>query len=346
MIFLYLFLLILFIFDCRIRVGKNDSYFDKNELSPIKGFFVILVYFSHFIQYLEPAQKGNIFDSLFITIVGISGQLIVTMFFVYSGYGLFYKINENKDRYLSSFIRKRVFPVYLDFFVCILIYIAYNIYERQFLSFTVILQAFLGWTSIGNSNWFMFDTFVSYLLLYVVFKAIKDMKMALIVDTLLTVCFIFVLSLYRENYWWNTIICLPLGMWIFYYKNIFDRINKSNKIYLFCGSFLVVLFIIFFILQRKLPYIYPFFAIVFSLMVVLVQMRFNFINSKFFAFLGSHVFSIYMLQRIVLILLGKLKIAQIPIIYCISGFLITVIFSVFFDLLMYRARRLFIDEKI
>lgn len=345
MVLIYLLLIIFFLIDTKPLLVTNSDYLSIKENTPIKGLLVILVYFSHFVQYISDEQKTDMLTRYFIMIVGFMGQLIVTMFFVYSGYGLFYKIKEKKDEYISSFLIKRFLPVYLDFVVCVFLFLIMNISMKQAYPIKTIVLSFIGWESIGNSNWFMFDTFVSYFLFYLSFKFIKNSKTALYIYTILTCVFIAILFCFKENYWWNTILCLPLGMWICYKKDLFDKICKNLKCWILSLIIGFAIFLGVYILQRSLDFFYIATAVCFSIIVVFIQMKIDISRSKIFSFLGKHVFSIYMLQRLFLILLDKTYVIKYPIVYCFLGFLFTVIFSYIFDLVLSKIKNKLLDEK-
>ena len=106
MVLIYLLLIIFFLIDTKPLLVTNSDYLSIKENTPIKGLLVILVYFSHFVQYISDEQKTDMLTRYFIMIVGFMGQLIVTMFFVYSGYGLFYKIKE-KTLQNQAFFQQR-----------------------------------------------------------------------------------------------------------------------------------------------------------------------------------------------------------------------------------------------
>ena len=48
-----------------------------------------------------------------------------------------------------------------------------NIFLKIHFDWKTILLSFTGWVGIGNSNWYMFDIFVLYILLFVSFYFLK-----------------------------------------------------------------------------------------------------------------------------------------------------------------------------
>ena len=95
MLIIYLIFIIILIIGTRI-VKDNKDYLDKNMTTTINGMFVITVFFSHFLTYIE---NTNIYDQYLINILHFIGQLMVTSFLFYSGYGIYESI-KNKPLYM------------------------------------------------------------------------------------------------------------------------------------------------------------------------------------------------------------------------------------------------------
>ena len=97
MIFAYIILFALFFIDCKpqfIKNGINERFLEKEQTLPIKGVFVLLVFFRHFRGYVD--MDYGVLNHLFVLLDSRSSQLIVTMFFFYSGYGIFEQIKKKQ----------------------------------------------------------------------------------------------------------------------------------------------------------------------------------------------------------------------------------------------------------
>ncbi len=95
MIAFYFFLLFLLIIDLKPRITlnkQNRDYISKQSCTTIKGIFVTLVFFRHFRGYITPSENWQ--DHLFVLLDSRSSQLIVTMFFFYSGFGIIQNIKK------------------------------------------------------------------------------------------------------------------------------------------------------------------------------------------------------------------------------------------------------------
>ncbi len=341
MIISYLLLLTLILTGIKKRSAiPNRDYISIDQTKSIQGIFVLIIIFSHFSSYIDVAST-NIFDNIFVKLNNIIGQLMVTMFLFYSGYGIMYKIKTDKEIYLKNFINRRFLPVYIKFFISILLFIILNICLGTIYkySFYEIMLSFTAWTKIGNSNWFMFATFALYFLVIIAFKffKFKSFKSNLIVFSFFTIIYILFFSLLikRGTWWYNTILCFPAGMWFcLYIDNIEAFIFKNYiKTFLFC----IIVFCALYLTQDIHTYIYCILSVVFCALIVLVTVKIK-IGNKMLSFFGNHIFSIYMLQRLSYILFNKFS--DNIYLYFIMTFTFTIIIAVIFDFCFDNASKL------
>ena len=284
-----------------IRAGQepDSQYLSKPASLPIKGLSVILVFFRHFAQYITLSDSP--LDRIFLFMDRNSGQLIVTMFLFYSGFGIYESIKKQGSSYISGFLKKRFLPVWIQFAACLCLFLIYDLVTGQQLDPVTVLLSFTGWTDIGNSNWFMFVTFVLYFLVFFSFirftgKSGQKKLPPLLIFTFFTLAAAFILHLTKPSVWYDTILCFPAGMWLSFYRDRIDNLLKKHY-----GSVLVAViaaFIIAFIMTSKInPVFYCLYSVCFALLVIVITVRIRF-RSPVLCFFGSHVFSIYILQRI------------------------------------------------
>ena len=193
-----------------------------------------------------------------------------------------------------------------------------------------ILLSFIGYESIGNSNWYMFVIFCLYLFTLFSFKLFdfKDKKFNILIVLLLSIICMIVLPLFKEGYYVDTILCFSLGMFYSYYK---DRINKyiKSKYLLILFSF-IIFFEIFYLLQVLFNgnvILYNIWSCFFVLIIVLLSMKFIF-NNKIYYFFGKHIFWIYIFQRLPMLVLQN--IITNTYIYFALCFMITICLSIIF----------------
>lgn len=333
MIVAYVVLFVLFLIDCKprfVKCGTNSLFLSKEQTTPIKGIFVILVFFRHFRGYVD--MDHGLLNHLFVMLDSRSSQLIVTMFFFYSGYGIFEQLKRN-GRYYKKFVQHRIIPTYVNFVCCVFIY--FLICTTKGLSFSAqeIVLSFLGWNdNFGNSNWFMFVTFGIYILFYLSFAIQrKNTILNLILFNLLTMVFMAFLFMYKKHYWYNTILCFNLGMWYSYFRENIEVFLNATKNYLIVLAISLFAFIIaFFLIETQSP-LFIIKALLFSLSFVLIQMKFLFGKSRIFSCLGKHVFSMYMLQRIPFMLLTELNLNRNIYLFFIITLFLTMLVSIVYD---------------
>lgn len=346
MLYIVLCLLLFFALPCAIKWKKDENgnfiylnYLSKENTLPIKGFFVATVLFTHSKGYIS--LGNNLMDNLFVRTCNFLGQLIVVMFLFYSGYGIYESYKKKGKDYARKFFKSRLIPTWINFAICILLFLILNVLIGNHYSLLDIVLSFFGWSSIGNSNWFMFVTFALYILFFISFMIpVKGDKLAkLLIFTFLSFILLIVLYYTKETWWWNTIPCFTVGMWYSYFKDEIDAIVSKNNInYVLSLTTLLILFMLSFLLQRKWSIFFCLYAVFFALLVVFGTMKVKF-NSKPCSFLGKHVFSIYMLQRLVFILFEYLGINN-KWVFVILSYSCVIIVAVIYDYLFGKIRNL------
>lgn len=280
----------------------NNDYLSRDTTTAIKGIFVFLVFVCHFSQYYtfaaEPGQQFYWFRHN-------SGQLVVTMFLFYSGYGIFESIKKKGSGYVRQFPKNRILKTLIHLDVAVLIYLALNMILGISFKKSDILLSFIGWSSIGNSNWFMFAILAQYIIVFIAFMIFRKHKLpALITVSVLSVAYMFVMMKYKQSYWYNTALCLPLGMWYSYMKVGLEKaIMKNNFTYILFFAIFASMYFYSHKHSDDLIY-YEIWMLSFTVLVVMLSMKVNICN-KALMWLGNHVFSIYILQRIPMIILTK-----------------------------------------
>lgn len=83
----------------------NSQYISRKTTIELNGIFVLLVFLSHFCQYLvEPFP----YSEIYYEIRRMLNQLVVTTFLFYSGYGVMYCIKHQKEQYVDKLPKKFV----------------------------------------------------------------------------------------------------------------------------------------------------------------------------------------------------------------------------------------------
>ena len=334
-------LIILLVFCPIVKYDRGGTnYLSKANILPIKGLSVILVFFSHYQSYVN--LNSGFLDQSFMWINMWIGQLCVVMFFFYSGYGIWTSFSKNEN-YIRTFMRHRFLPVWLSFAICVFLFLIENALIGKQYGLTEILLSFTGWTSIGNSNWYMFVTFVLYISFYMCFKFVQhgddnQLTKHLIIYTMVSFILVVILYFTKDAWWYNTLLCFPAGMWYALAKNKIDDFalrNKSNYFLMLITSLLLLGAI--YLLYRWHGVFFIVFSIQFCFVVCVCTMKLHF-RSAPLAFLGKHVFSIYILQRLVFNFGQYCGLNEKPRIYFVVCMIVTIVLAVVFDYIFDKCR--------
>lgn len=330
------------------RYAQNGSfhkdYLSKESTCAVNGIFVFLVFLRHFKQYVE---LNDTTDLLFSRFDGYLNQLIVVSFLFFSGYGMMCSISKKGEAYTKSLFKNHFLKLLLHFDICVALFVLTNFAVGSQFSLKDTLLAFTSWTSIGNSNWYITAVLAMYLVIIVSFLLFgKSKPVALVCVTVLTMAFVYLnIRLDRPMFTYDTVIVFPLGMWYAYFKPTIDKIVMKNNIaYYSCAAIAISVFVLVFSYRFRGVEQYAIWACAFAAILVLAMMKIK-ITNPFFNFLGSHVFSIYILQRIPMIIMRKTGLNSHPFNMFIMSFAITVAMALIFDFLMGKLDALLFERK-
>jgi hypothetical protein len=179
-----------------------------------------------------------------------------------------------------------------------MLFLIYDVFfAPEFLSWQRVLLSPIAWLSVGNSTWFIFAIICAYTFSYCAFVIFKgNRQKSLYFILILCLLYIFIISRFKNDYWFDTILAYPLGAAI--------SLNKAKIKNLFVNQRIALALICFFILiiSKWVLIINSFvrgqFAL-FALMslILLFSMKIK-IESKVLSWFGAYVFEIYILQRL------------------------------------------------
>ena len=151
----------------------NINYLSKENTRPIKGIFVILIILSHFVQYITP---DSILDAPYISLKSHLDQMVVAPFLFYSGFGIMKSIQIKGDSYVKQIMKKRFPQVLFDFMRAVILFLILNLVLGKTYFLKQILLSFIGWESIGNSNWYILGILLLYIATFVSFTLVRACK--------------------------------------------------------------------------------------------------------------------------------------------------------------------------
>lgn len=320
-----------------------EDYCSKSRTTAIKGIFVATVFMSHFCSYIATGEQ----DALAVKTVHFLGQLMVTPFLFYSGFGVMEAIQKKGKDYVKKIPVHRALKTLLHFDVAILLFCVLNLILGEKLIVTDVLQAFVCWVSLGNSTWYIFTMVFLYLITAVSFLIFgRNKYVALIVTTALTVLYVNILMQYKGDWWYNTCLCYILGMWYSVLRPIVEKIACKNDL-LYFATLLLACFAFYELMRRHRINIwkYQLYAMSFVVLVVGISMKIK-LDNPFLQFLGKHTFSIYILQRLPMIYFTEKGIyLENFVILFVMCFLITCVLAIVFDKVLEKMDQIIFGGK-
>ena len=314
--------------------GFFDDYIAPNEIQPIKGVFILLIFISHFVTYVK--IEGGLNESYF-ALRGMLGQMVVVPFLFYSGYGVTESVRRKGTAYVRAMPVNRLLKVLLQFDIAVMLYIGLQASLGRTYPLRRVLLSLIGWSGVGNSNWYILAILLLYLCTFLAFWAFRDPKqewMAHLAVTVLCLLYIWATKRHRDSYdsyCYNTVLAYVAGGWYSLLRGRIEALVKSsNRIWLLLTGMLAVSF---YALRRSWGSLtaYELSAVVFALLILCLTAKVK-IRSRALAYCGKHLFSLYILQRLPMIALHNTPIAQMPYLYFAVCLAVTLVLSWLFDL--------------
>ncbi len=309
----------------------HKDYLSKSNTAAINGIFVVLVFLCHFAQYISFGT--DLIDGSFVYFKSHLGQLVVTTFLFFSGYGIICSIANKGMPYVKSIPKKRFLSVLIHFDIAVAMFMILNLCLGRSFSLKTNLLALTGWESIGNSNWYMLAILCLYLIVFVSFAVCRANKYAgTAIATILTIGYVYLMIRAKKPaYYYNTLICYPFGMIYGLFKEKLDKIiMKNDFIYTAFVAAAFAGFVLFYRIRGKGVEQFSVCSIFFIAVIVLVSMKIQ-LNNGFLQLTGNHVFAIYILQRIPMMIFSRTGLVNHKYIFLIASFIITLGMTFVFD---------------
>lgn len=292
--------------------GYFDDYLSLENSNAFRGIMALVIVLHHLCRQFADDGKYEIWLKPFDSPMG---WLVVGMFFFFSGYGLMmgYK---NKNLYLKGFLKKRLPAVLIPMLTATVLYLPFQLTIKignGTFGYDYLLNILLGQDFIIRNGWYVYAIIVFYVLFFVIFRFIKNTKMAITTFTISiflyeVICFI----VYNNFVWSASSICIAFGVVYAYYYEAITRIMK--KLY----YLLLALCIIGYIgsmainpLFNRLFHFYPpefisenFCCLFFVLFSLIICLKLNF-NNVLTAFLGNISYEIYLLHGLFIIIFAN-----------------------------------------
>lgn len=266
-----------------------EDYLDRSQCDTIKGFFILMVFVSHFMQYV--AKAGGHTVNLLI------GQCMVAPFLFYSGYGVMESIKSKGIEYINAMPRRRILTTLVNFDIAVFLFVVVNMLICNSISTRQVLLSLIGWDSVGNSNWYIFVIILCYAIAYIS----EGMFKRRYVRYLLFAIALLLLPIFKPSYWYDTMLCFLVGMIYSEKKKLIERLCKRHWATFFSASVVVAS-----LLLCHCPSLRGVGsnvkAVAFVMAIVLFTMRIP-IRNVALQWCGQHLFPLYIYQRIPMIIL-------------------------------------------
>lgn len=321
----------------------NTEYMSRETTGAVNGIFVLFVFMSHISNYMD---LGSTSDKIWLNFRSWLGQLMVVTFLFYSGYGMMCSIMKKGNAYIKPLFKNKFLNLLLHFDIAVALFVIMNLALGVKINLKNTLLAFTTWTSIGNSNWYITIVLGMYLIIILAFSVFRKHELpALISVSVLTVVFACILiKAGKQEWYYNTLLVFPVGMWYAYFKKYIDKfVMKNNTIYMLFMlviSAAVVLFAVCYKFRGLYLPVYWVYACSFMMLIVLITMKVK-IGNPILSMLGRHVFSIYILQRIPMTVFKRMGLNANNMLFFFLCFAVTLLMSAVFDMLMKK-----LDKKL
>ena len=201
--------------------SKDGSHVSREHTTMIGGLFIWQVFICHLLSY-KPAFSP--IDSHLSWLFMYPQQLCVAPFFFFSGYRLMCSLRQKGMSYARDLICVRFAKLLLHFSLAVLLYVLLLSFFGVHFSTKHILLSLICWESVGNSNWFICITLISYIaifLSYVLWRKVGMTAVALSVATLLLLLIPHIE--HKGRCWIDTLLCIPVGMLFSIWRNKIER---------------------------------------------------------------------------------------------------------------------------
>ena len=311
LILLFLFFAVV-LFGLKFTSKGTANYLSVENTQGVKCVFILMVFYSHFNSYIS--LTDSIYDTVYIKFFRFIGQAMVAMFLFYSGYGVMESITRKGESYILKIPKNRILKTLVNFDFAVLLFLVLNLIINSKISLKQVMLSLIGWDSLGNSNWYIFVILMLYTLRFLVFSVIrKETKSARLSSVFVLTALIcgLILVTYRFNirptYWYDTALCYALGMGYSLVKEYVEKaVNKNFFLWLFSLLLSAAAFVV---LKGHNVFIEIAANLCFTVSLVIFTMRIT-LNNKVLKWCGEHLFEIYILQRIPMIIFQKVRLSE------------------------------------
>ncbi len=290
-----------------IKRRKNNQVLgivDKEQTIIIRAICCIVVILVHI-----PKTHGNIIQNA----IGSFGYIAVTLFFMFSAYGLKYSV-DNKKNYLHGFWKNRILVLLIPFWIANIINVCCYNNSNTILNNILII--------LGIKNISFITILISYYIIFwTMYKLIKNKNVADLIICLIVFLYSALGKILNFSTGWMVeSIGFIYGILIYYYSTNLKNLRKLNQFIMFAISSIILV-----ILYLKYKEIYmlgtwmlrTLLALNLILLLIIILNNFE-IKSKILSYIGNISYEVYLMHGIVVHLMLNVTIpSTLWIILCI-----------------------------
>ena len=303
------------VYNARFSSGLLSDYLSKNKTDAIKGIFIIIVFTNHIKEYYVQAGADLTawYDNAFFLPARALGQLMVVMFLFYSGYGVAESIKKKSEAYIRKIPKRRVLGTLANFDVAVVVFAVACLLIGKTIGIEQFLLSLVGWSDVGNSNWYIFCIIVCYAITYIAYQITH--KRGCFLTCLFIMTYVVIMSFLKGTWWYNTVFAYGAGVMLSEYKEWFvtrweQRYFKWLTVCLIGFAACLGCYLGFHnqfknTMETTGAMVFNVMSVFFAFLVVLMTMKVS-IHNKALEWMGKNLFPLYIYQRLPMMVLATL----------------------------------------
>lgn len=196
----------------------NEECFSHKQTKALLGFTALCIFLHHAGQKTAAPWHEWRYIVHGLDVFIPYGYFFVALFLFCSGFGLYKSLKSKKD-YLRHFIRRRILPVVIAFYISEIIFTVVRLLMGQKMNFGQIL-IYLSGAQLANFNaWYAVAIPFFYLLFWFAFRFVKKDGLSLLIVWLGTLLYTLLGVFVDHNdwlmtgeWWYNSIWLFPMGL--------------------------------------------------------------------------------------------------------------------------------------
>lgn len=341
------FLLLLFpvLLIPKMKIAPRGTYFDslsKENSQILKGICAVVIVFAHMSSNaMNIAKPDMIFKNLMFI-----GVYAVSVFFLFSGYGLSISYIKKGNAYLSGFFKNRFISLLVPFFIMLVLYNAELICEGKFSWDYFFFSVIDGSPLNVRYSWYVAVITLFYILFYFAARFAKDSKPKLIAAVVCALC-VYIALCYAfsiPSHYFSSVIAFLFGVIIACFKEKAETAVR-NRWSLFAAVSVILLAasLVFRAVKggmlsnavvKQIASISTIYLNeIFLISVILIFMQKLSFNNAALRFLGSISYELYLTHGLVIVLLKKTALVENCWIFAFSVLLLSAVSAYLLHLL-------------